>query len=225
MPGAWEQHQHRVLGAILHVDTVTVAWAFGLRNLQIPGQFIGLAGMPYDMARNQACQQALQYGFSHVFFLDSDVVPPRDAVPRLLARDADIVSGVYCRRSPPHGIPVMLKNGDWVRELPDPKSQDPMLEVDVVGAGCLLIKRGVLEKFFANPDPRRPEKPVFDWRVDAQHLFPPGQALSEDFTMCMRAKTQFGYKVLVDTSVRCRHIGYAQADYHSFVPVDSTSST
>src|ERR1700738_2926893 len=136
MPGAWEiRHQANVLCAILHVESCTIAWAFGLKNLIIPGQVIVLTGMPFVQSRNVACMRALECGATHILMLDSDVIPPHDAVLRLLAHKLPIVSGMECRRSPPHGVPVIIKDGKWI---PDSKP-DSLIEVDVVGAGCLLI--------------------------------------------------------------------------------------
>lgn len=226
MAGAWEMLEaNRVLCAILHVDNTSIAWALGFRNLKIPGPVSVLSGMPYDHARNQACQQALGGGFQYLFFLDSDVIPPADAVHRLLARNLPIVSGMYCRRSPPHAIPVMLRGGQWVTRLPDLNNpnESPLVEVDLVGAGCMLVHRSVLEKFLTKPG--RPGKPWFDWRVDMQGIMPAGECLSEDFTFNLRARTEFGYKIVVDTSVRCRHVGLAQADYNSFLPCEATPNT
>ena len=111
MGGCWEQtgQSGSVLVCVIHTDTTTIAWAFGLRNLQIPGGVMGLAGMPYDMARNEACKKALEIGASHLFFIDSDIVVPSDGVLRLLRHNVPLISGVYCRRSPPVGVPVMMK--------------------------------------------------------------------------------------------------------------------
>ena len=207
MPGSWEiREQNRVLCAILHVDTTTIAWSFGLRNLIVPGPIIPLAGMPFDHARNVACKMAIQNGLEWLYFLDSDVVPPRDAVLRLMAHGKPIVSGMYRRRSPPVAVPVMLRGGQWITQFPP----NQLIEVDLVGAGCLLVHRTVLERL----PPQRPEagKHWFDWRVDCAGLLPPGECLSEDFTFCTWAKKKLGIPTLVDTSVRCRHIGFAEAD-------------
>lgn len=217
MPGSWEiQNQQSVLAAVLHTDNTTIAWSFGLRNLQIPGQIIGLAGMPYDMARNVACMKALECGASHIFFLDSDVIPPPDAVLRLMAHKLPIVSGVYCRRSHPAGVPVMMKPlGQWITQFP----ANSLIEVDVVGAGCLLIHRSVLETL----PPQSPGKHWFDWRVDQQGNRPKEECLSEDFTFMMHAK-KYGYKTIVDTSIICRHVGFAQAGLGTFTPMESIAA-
>lgn len=220
MPGSWEmQNQHSVLCAILHTEHTSVAWAFGFRNLIIPGACMGLTGMPFDMARNAACMRALEVGATHIYFIDSDVVAPRDTILRLLAHNKPLISGVYCRRSPPHGVPVMLKNGKWVTDLPKNK----IIDVDVCGAGCLLIRRDVLERM----KPQRPDagKHWFDWRVDCQGLLPPGECLSEDFTFNIAVKRQLGIPTLVDTSIQCRHVGLAEATFGNFVPCNADPNT
>jgi hypothetical protein len=145
MPGSWElRAANQVQVITLHTDVVSTAWALGLRNLIVPGPPVEvLAGMPYDMSRNRGCQIALDRGCSHVFHLDSDVVPPRDAVLRLLKHNLPIVSGLYCRRSPPHAVPVMMKPvGRWVTHF----KPNSLVEVDVVGAGCLLISCDLLRQ-------------------------------------------------------------------------------
>lgn len=213
MPGAWEiMKRNSVLVGVLHVDTTTVAWSLGLRSLIIPGpEPMCLAGMPFDHARNMASMRLLESGLDYLFFLDSDVVPPRDTILRLMSYKQPIVSGVYCRRSPPASIPVMLKNGAWY----DAKPNTGIHEVDLVGAGCLLISREVIQ----NLPPQRPGKHWFDWRVDMQGILPHHECLSEDFTFCHHAR-QNGYRILVDTGIQCKHVGLAQATYGKFEPLD-----
>ena len=220
MVGAWEQRQaNSVLTYILHVDFCTVAWAFGLKNLIMPGPLLPIAGMPYDMARNTAVAQFLQSDCQFLFSLDSDVIPPRDTILRLMAHNQPVISGLYCRRSPPHGVPVMIKNGTWVTNYP----RGSIVDVDLVGAGCLLIRRDVLERLPPS-DPAR-GKTAFDWRVDMAGLAPVGDCLSEDFSFCKRVREQLGVKVLVDTSIECRHVGFGEASYGNFQPMNSTPVT
>jgi hypothetical protein len=99
---SWEiKAQNKVLVYTIHVDVTTMAWAYGFKNLIIPGQFIGLSGMPYDHSRNAAVMQFLSGPWEWLFSLDSDVIPPRDAILRLLAHNQPFISGLYNRRSPP----------------------------------------------------------------------------------------------------------------------------
>lgn len=216
MAGSWEIGSKSVLCGILSVETVTTAWAAGFRKLVIPGPVQFVSGMPFDMARNSLAQRAIDMGVSHIFYLDSDVIPQPDAVMRLLAHNKPIVSGMYSRRSPPHGVPVMLKGGQWLYNFP--KGQT--FEVDLVGAGCLLIETDMLRQL-PPIDPNR-GKHWFDWRVDMSSLLPPGEALSEDFSYCLHAR-KHGFSVLVDTSVEARHVGLAQATHGNFVPCETVA--
>ncbi len=181
MPSAWDWKQaNQVVTCVLHVENVTFHWSLGFRRLQLPGpEPIGVTGLPFDHARNEACKTAKESGCEWLFFLDSDVIPPPDAVLRLMAHRKPIVSGVYFRRSHPAGVPVMMKPlGHWLVNYPT----NALIEVDVVGAGCLLIHRSVLETL----PPQRPQegKTFFDWRVDCKGVMPPEECLSEDFTFC-----------------------------------------
>lgn len=221
MAGAWEiRKQASVLVGILHVETVTMAWAMGLRNLQNVAGILPVTAMPFDHARNAACMKALELGASHLFFLDSDVIPPPDAVTRLLARGVPLVSGVYARRSPPHGIPVMQRKGRWV--MPEELPKEGLIEVDVVGAGCLLIRRDLLETV-GKHHPQRPEagKAWFDWRVDhaRSDKLPADYYMSEDFTFNLHVKKTLGIPTLVDCGVVCRHVGMASATPGRYEPL------
>lgn len=220
MSGAWELPP-QVLVSILQVDVVTTAWAFGLRNLIVPGHLppLPLAGMPFDHARNRACQSALEMGADYLFFLDSDVIPPRDAILRLINHRKPLISGMYSRRSPPWSVPVMIRNGAWVNEFP----KGSVVEVDYVGAGCMLIARSVLEQLPPS-DPMR-GKHWFDWKVDMIGLVPNGEALSEDFVFCKRVKDVLGIPTLVDTSIECEHVGYAAATHGHYRPMECRSVT
>ncbi len=225
--GSWETDPHRsVLVATLRVDTTTVAWALGLRKLQIPGHMIALSGMPYAMSRNEACKACLQQGFRSLFFLDSDVICPPDTIHRLMSHRLPIVGGVYFRRSPPAGVPVAMravtdpqgnKGFQWITNLP-PRG---LIPVDVMGAGCMLISRQTLETMATKP--QRPGEIWFDWRVNLAGLpgHPRESSLSEDYCFNLHAKEQFGITTMLDTSIRCHHAGYGVAGYGSFQPLDA----
>jgi len=213
MSGFWEQRDHpTVLGAVIHVEQTTVAWAFGLKNLRGVQGWTATTGQPFDMARNTCCMRALESGAEWLFFLDSDVIPPPDAVQKLLARRVPLISGVYCRRSPPHGVPVAIKNGQWVTKF----TVGELMEVDVVGAGCLLIHRSILEKL----PPQRPGHHWFDWCVDLPKELAPYGTMSEDFTFVRHVKHVLGIPTLLDTSVLCKHVGMAQATLGQLSPLE-----
>ena len=113
MAGSWEiKAARQVLCAILTREMTSMAWSMGFKRLIVPGNgdnIVPLAGMPFDHARNMACEQTLSGGFDWLFFLDDDVITPPDAILRLIAHNKPIVSGVYYRRSPPIGLPVIME--------------------------------------------------------------------------------------------------------------------
>jgi hypothetical protein len=212
MPGSWEiKERQKVLLATIHTDATTMHWAAGFKNLVIPGSFIFRTGMPYDHCRNSCVQEFLMGPWEFLFFLDSDVIPPPDCILRLLSHNLPIISAMYCRRSPPHSVPVMMKNHQWITRFP----MGSLVEAELVGAGALLVHRSVFEKV----PPQRPGKPWFDWRVDMKGHMADPLCLSEDYTWNHHIR-QHGYKIYVDTSIRCKHVGLAEADYGTFLPAN-----
>lgn len=210
MAGAWEIAAPQVLVGVLTREVVSTAWANGYRNLQLPENSVTAmyAGMPFDHARNNACQDMLNGGFQWLFFLDDDVIPPSDAIRRLMNWNFPIISGLYYRRH--DGLQPVMQRGatGWITDF----QIGTLVEADVVGAGCLLIHRSVLETL---------KKPWFDWRCDREDL-PANQRLSEDFSFCANAKA-VGLKIFVDTSVQCRHLGFGQVEVGGrFVPAKMT---
>lgn len=219
LAGAWEIPPNVLVG-ILHTEIVPISWAFGLRNLIVPGNLpiMPVSGMPFDMSRNVICQHALNVGADAVLHLDSDVIPPRDAILRLLAHRQPIVSGLYCRRSPPWSVPVAQKDGQWLTNF----KPGSTVEVDLVGAGCLLLRREFLLDM-AQRFPLAPElgKVWFWWRSDLPEATTKREdRTSEDFSTCRAAINRGGYKVLLDTSIVCRHVGLSDSTYMHYRPAE-----
>lgn len=214
MAGAWEIASNRkVLAYTIHTDSTSMAWAAAFRRLIIPGDFTFLTGMPFDHCRNAAVQQFLASPFQWLFSLDSDVICPPDTILRLLSKNLPVVSALYCRRSPPHAVPVMIKNGSWVTNY----RSGSLVEVDWVGAGALLVHRNVFERMPA----QRPGKPWFDWRVDLRGtgLYPDDMCLSEDFTWCQAVKRTLGISTYVDTSTIVDHTGLFRVQHNKVEPL------
>jgi hypothetical protein len=136
--------------------------------------------------REAISEHAVKGGFTHVLFLDDDHVFAPHTLLQLLRCDRDIVSGLYLKREQPF-VPVA-----YDRELADgavaPRFLMPMehglVKVKAVGAGCLLVKTGVL-KHLTRPWWRR------------EHL-------GEDVGFCQRARAA-GYEVFVDTDTPVGH--------------------
>lgn len=206
MSGAWEQPRPSVLLAILTREIVTTKWAIGFRNLWLPEHsgVVFKSGAPFDVARNAACEDMLRGGYEWLLFYDDDVIAPGDLFHRLTRHNKDIVSGLYYRRQEPIcPVAMTFQNGQptWLTRWSPPEC---LLEVDLVGAGCLLIHRRVIERM---------STPWFVWEIGKEDPAVPKtrSAMSEDFTFCLRAK-EAGFKIHLDTSIRCQHVGIGQSD-------------
>jgi hypothetical protein len=219
MPGSWEIlsqeiNNPRVLVCTLTRELVATTWAMGFRNLMLPnGNFTFLSGMPFDHARNTGCQKLLELGWEYLFFLDDDIVCPPDTIIKLVSHRLPIVSGLYYRRMMPL-VPCMLRDSpegpQWITHY----QENAVIEVDLVGSGCLLIHRQVLESL----QPLSNRCRWFEWRCDRTDL-PVLEKTSEDFTFMRHAKNN-GYKIHVDTSIQCRHLGLSETSFEGIKPLE-----
>lgn len=191
---------------------------------------------PHWYARNLICRQFLESDCDKLWFFDDDIIPT-EFTAAILDHDADIVSGMYMAlRGTPDGRrydprPLLYKEapespkGGFYFATPD-SPDEPVMDICAAGAGCLLIKRHVLEdkrmwyptKYIDYvgdecdymdenlPDNTRWAPPIF------RHHHKPGgdDILSEDLDFCWRAKKN-GYRLLGDFSARCGHIKRADA--------------
>ncbi len=98
--------------------------------------------------RNIAIQHALDNNCTHVFFVDDDVLIPRDGLMKLLAHDEDIITGLYLMRHFPFR-PILFKNVDEKGNC-DYLDLEPGLtgkcEMYSTGLGCVLVKTWIFEK-------------------------------------------------------------------------------
>lgn len=126
------------------------------------------------------------------FFCDSDMVPPRDTVMRLLATGCDVVGGLYAGR-------ISGEAGSWVYGVEcgyldrptspiSPWAVEQLTPVDWVGAGALLVRRAVLERLAPGP-----------W-------FGPDP---DDVNFCAKAR-RAGFAVHVDGRVPVGHLQLVQ---------------
>ena len=141
--------------------------------------------------RNEVTEKALQSGAEWIWYVDDDQMFAPDALTRLLSRRLDIVSGIYLQRSAPF-YPHMYHRGDKQGVYPRmlESGDSGLVELEAVGAGCLLVKTKVL---------RALDRPF--WRL--------GQIRSDvwgdDLDFCNRVRAA-GFKVWCDLDVRVGHI-------------------
>lgn len=185
------------------------------RHLPEGSQFAFPQGGSHSFTkRNSAAKDLLESDYEWLCTLDGDMVHPPDIVPRLLSLDASIAGGLYLLKRPdytalaghvpddhaPEDVPEKrpTDHPDWKVQTLDLREVGEgglgVCEVDVVGSGAMLVHRRVFEAL----DP-----PWFvPNRDDLQTM---GQ--NQDYNLCWRAKRDYGFKVVCDTTRCIEHIG------------------
>jgi len=145
--------------------------------------------------RNIIIQTALVNGFTHVLFLDDDVVPRPDTLKRLLKHDVDIVTALYLMRNHPH-FPVIFDesygNGKCRYNFLRPNIKG-LVKVKNCGLGCCLIKSSVFERM-----------------ADDQPWIRLGQCEKDhwcdDIDFFNRARDSFGFDIFCDLDCTVGHM-------------------
>ncbi len=130
---------------------------------------------------------------THLLFVDDDMQFPPHSLKRLLDHDLPIVGGLCHNRRPPYAPVLMKKHEDregWGFMYHYPKGK--LVEVDLTGAGFLLVKREVFEAITV--------------KHGEASWWQKMRGISEDFSFCLRA-TECGYKVHVDCGLEIGHVG------------------
>lgn len=148
--------------------------------------------------RNNVIYKTLESlpGATHVFFIDKDVLPPMDAIERLLAHDKDVVVGatpIY--KGEPVWSVMKYTPEETIDNIfnPIPYKELPkkLFRAHHFGGTTVLIKRHVLEKM------------QYPWYQD---VFAPGALLlGQDLFFTAKAK-QMGFELWCDPIVKCEHI-------------------
>lgn len=164
---------------------------------------------PVDHARNQIAEFFLNsrskegIPFTHLLFIDSDTIPPFDALERLLSHDKDVVSGmtpILSYKKDGSGYEtydncfVALKRDDngKVTETHIAERNTGLQKIFRCGGSCLLIKRHVLK-----------EIPVPHFKFISNEAGTK-QSVSEDIYFC-DLLNEHGFELYADTDVCCEH--------------------
>ena len=156
---------------------------------------IHAAGSLVYVARNDFVNKAIDLNYSHLLFIDSDMVFNADALNVLLYHDKDIVSGSIFSRVAPY-VPCFYKKlrlgedtelvAEHVKEL-----QEGLQEVEGVGTAFILIKTQVFKDIIAK------------YKC---YPFQPIKGYGEDLSFSFRARG-CGFKIFVDNDLSIGHIG------------------
>ena len=143
------------------------------------------------IARNKLAARAIEGGYTHVIWLDSDMVFKPDIVDDLLFCGKEMVCGAFVSRRPPYGPCVYTSIEDPANMIQVTNFGTEPFRVDGCGFATVLtsveLLRDVEEKFGA--------------------CFRPTEKYGEDLAFCDRVK-QLGREIWCEPTVRPGHIAH-----------------
>lgn len=139
-------------------------------------------------AREALAAEAINGGYTHVLWLDADMVFNPDVFDKLYSHGKPFVTGVYKSRHAPYKSCIFktLEPDERVEQFPD-----DLFEVEACGFGIILTETQML----------------YDVWKERGYMFLPSAEYGEDLAFCDRAR-QKGYTLYCDPSVRAGHIGF-----------------
>ena len=179
---------------VLQAGTASVCFSL-CKSPQVSWSYIGTFSCAFS--RNSLVEKTFSNSkeWTHIFFVDSDVVPPLDALEKLLCLDVGIAAGVY---------PMVMDNGVFWSASNKNENWIPMhvnlpekpFEANACGGGCLLVRKDVFIDtgwpWFEN---------------DFQEMNKNngvGLKNTEDIHFIKKALSK-GYKLVVEPTVICKH--------------------
>ena len=154
--------------------------------------------IPHDSARNYCIDQFLQTDDTHILFLDSDVVPPVDALEELLAADKNAISGLYPSEWYDNDDGKIKKRNNVFEDIREDgelieakgKGVEPIYQC---GGGCLLLKRHVVEE--------KVKAPWFEFHYNERGLM----NIGEDVDFCKKL-AKADVELYAHFGVQCQHV-------------------
>ena len=113
--------------------------AIGIINLRSP---------VLPNSRERITNQALQDGYTHLLWIDSDMVFPNDSLLRLLAHGVECVGVNAVRRSFPISFTAQTKPGEYLETRTESSGLEKVYRM---GFGMLLIEAAAVRKIKKRP--------------------------------------------------------------------------
>lgn len=137
------------------------------------------------IARDVLAQYAVKNYFTHVLWLDSDMIFADDVFDKLLSTNAEFATGVCRSRHGLYRYCIFETEHKYVEKLPDKP-----FEVFMCGLACVLMKTSVLQHIAEKNN---------------GHCFVPTQYFGEDLQFCTRAQAM-GYRIICHPDVKVGHL-------------------
>lgn len=148
-----------------------------------------LQGSLPDDARENMATDAIEEEFTHVLWIDSDMVFDEDALIRLVQDDRDCVTGLAFKRTAPY-TPCIYKANKDGNEIYIDYPKDSLFEISACGCAFQLVKVSALKAV----------------RTTYGTMYRRAYPLGEDISFAKRW-TELGGKIYCDSRVKVGHIG------------------
>jgi len=165
-------------------------------KMQTPAAFDVMIEQPYGFtvpdARNFIVNKAIEEEFDYIFFVDDDVLVPRNALVQLIHHKSDIVGGFYYRKYfPLESCGMHVDNINQPIPIEDFKIGDVIHNTLVLPSGCTLIKVDLFKKM---------ESPWY--RTCTVNNRP---TITEDTYLCQKIR-DLSMDIITDIGVQCIHV-------------------
>lgn len=152
-------------------------------------------GFSASIAQEQVFQEAEKKNVDYLLMIDSDVMPPMDAIDKLLSCNKDMIVAPIWHYSAYHGIlhlNVTRKLGDHLFH----SKESGIEEMEAASFGCFLISKRVLKEFVGRRE-------MF---VTWSSLLPRELFGSSSDTVLFKKAEKMGFKLYVCWDVKgCEH--------------------
>lgn len=194
-----ETSMKKILIAIPTAKYIEPETFLSIYNLLVPEgyttQFQYFYGYNIEQIRNLIADWTVR-GFDYLFAVDSDIAFKPDTLVKLLSHDKPLVSGMYIQRKPDCFVLELYEDNNigGVSNIPVEKiANKGLVEIAGCGFGCVLVKKEVFKAI---------GYPQFVYKTAIDHK----DTISEDVYFCKKAR-EAGFKLFVDTSIFCDHLG------------------
>lgn len=176
-------------GDEVKTDFAISMWGLA-RKLSFDGVLLNTRTSLIQMSRYHAVRSAIEYKCDAVFFVDSDLSFPDDALDRLVNHKKDIVAATYVSRRDPHPVLGFVSDENGIKH-----GMTGLVSMYRMPIGFSLINIEVFRCI------SRPWFPVIYSEVDDEFV-------SEDYGFCDLAR-EAGYELWcdLDLSHQLTHIG------------------
>lgn len=151
-----------------------------------------LSGTLIYSARDKLAKKAVNENYTHVLWLDADMVFNEDLLDDLMFSGEQFVSGIYHTRRPPHGSCIFKNISlDNIEKYMGDDYPSNTFEIAGCGFGCVLMDVQIIK----------------DVLMNFGEAFLPIHGLGEDIAFCDRVH-RLGYKMYAEPGVKLGHMGH-----------------